>query len=55
MGFAGVLRELKPPRGELVPGLVSFNVGSSLRPICSASVLIAATGTFWTLQRVVGF
>ncbi len=77
MGFAGVLRELKLPRGELVPALVSFNVGIELaqlavvatayllvavwfrqrtwyRPrfVVPASMLIAATGVFWTLQRI---
>jgi hydrogenase/urease accessory protein HupE len=80
MGFAGVLRELRLPRGELVPALVSFNVGIELaqlavvgaaylliaawfrhrvwyRPrfVVPASVVIAATGVFWTVQRVVGF
>jgi len=80
MGFAGVLRELKLPRGEFVPALISFNVGIELaqlavvatayllvaawfrqrtwyRPrfVVPASMLIAATGVFWTLQRIVGF
>ena len=80
MGFAGVLRELKLPRGEFVPALVSFNVGIELaqlavvatayllvaawfrqrawyRPrfVVPASMAIAATGLFWTLQRIVGF
>jgi len=80
MGFAGVLRELKLPRGEFVPALVSFNVGIELaqlavvataylliaawfrqrawyRPrfVVPASMAIAATGVFWTLQRIVGF
>jgi hydrogenase/urease accessory protein HupE len=77
MGFAGVLRELKLPRGEFVPALVSFNVGIELaqlavvvtayllvamwfrqrtwyRPrfVVPASMLIAATGVFWTVQRI---
>ncbi|HEV2722488.1 MAG TPA: HupE/UreJ family protein [Thermoanaerobaculia bacterium] len=80
MGFAGVLRELKLPRGEFVPALVSFNAGIELaqlavvgaafvlvaawfrnsawyRPrfVIPASMLIALTGLFWTVQRVVGF
>jgi hydrogenase/urease accessory protein HupE len=77
MGFAGVLRELKLPRGEFVPALVSFNLGIELaqlavvaaafllvaawfrhrewyRPrfVVPASMMIAATGLFWTVQRV---
>ena len=77
MGFAGVLRELKLPRGEFVPALVSFNAGIELaqlavvgaafvlialwfrhrdwyRPrfVVPASMAIAATGLFWTVQRV---
>lgn len=80
MGFAGVLRELKLPRGEFVPALVSFNVGIELaqlavvatafllvaawfrhsawyRPrfVVPASMMIAMTGLFWTVQRIVGF
>lgn len=77
MGFAGVLRELKLPRGEFVPALVSFNLGIELaqlavvaaayllvaawfrqrawyRPrfVVPASMVIAATGLVWTVQRM---
>jgi hydrogenase/urease accessory protein HupE len=76
-GFAGVLTELRLPRGEIIPALVSFNVGiecAQLSIIAAAffavavwarkrwwyrsrfvqpvSGLIAATGLFWTVQRV---
>jgi hydrogenase/urease accessory protein HupE len=80
MGFADALRELPLPRGELIPALVSFNVGIELaqlaviaaaffsvaywcrdkpwyraRIVIPASALIAATGLFWTVQRIAGF
>jgi hydrogenase/urease accessory protein HupE len=78
MGFAGALRELRLTHGELLPALVSFNVGIELaqlsiiaaafltvsmwhrhkpwyRPrfVLPASAAIAATGLFWTVQRIV--
>lgn len=77
MGFAGALAELRLPRAEIIPALISFNVGIELaqltviaaayfavafwigdkswyrarvvKPACAA---IAATGLFWTVQRV---
>jgi hypothetical protein len=77
MGFAGVLTELRLPRGEIVPALISFNLGIELaqltviataflavalwfrdkpwyrsRVVIPASAAIAATGLFWTAQRV---
>jgi hydrogenase/urease accessory protein HupE len=77
MGFAGVLSELRLPRDEIVPALISFNVGIEFaqlsviavtffsvafwirdkpwyRPcfVIPASAVIAATGLFWTAQRV---
>ncbi|MBI1204609.1 MAG: HupE/UreJ family protein [Rhodopseudomonas sp.] len=79
MGFAGALAELNLPRSEILPALVSFNVGIELAqlaviaaayftttywigdrlwyrtrfeiPVCLA---IAATGLFWTVERVAG-
>jgi hydrogenase/urease accessory protein HupE len=45
MGFAGVLRELKLPRGEFVPALVSFNIGielAQLAVVAAAYLLVAA-------------
>ena len=80
MGFAGVLRDLRLPRGEFIPALVSFNVGIELAQltiiaaaflsiaawhrdkswyrhafVVPASLVIAVTGLFWTVQRIVGF
>lgn len=79
MGFAGALAALNLPRSEILPALVSFNVGIELAqlaviaaayfsttywigdqrwyrarfeiPVCLA---IAATGLFWTVERVAG-
>jgi hydrogenase/urease accessory protein HupE len=78
MGFAGALRELRLPRSEFLPALVSFNVGIELaqlaiiaaaflavamwyrdkpwyrpRVVLPASAAIAATGLFWTVERIV--
>ena len=78
MGFAEALRELELPRSEVIPALVSFNVGIELaqltiialafvavaawyrdkawyRPrfVVPGSAAIAATGLFWTVQRVI--
>jgi len=50
MGFAGVLRQLRLPRGEFIPALVSFNVGievAQLTVIAVAFVLIA----MWFRER----
>lgn len=80
MGFAGALTGLHLPRAEVIPALISFNVGIELaqlfviavaffavafrfrdRPwyrtrfVVPASALIAVTGLFWTVQRIVGF
>jgi hydrogenase/urease accessory protein HupE len=77
MGFAGVLTELRLPRAQIIPALISFNVGIELaqltviatafftvalwyrdkwwyrtRLVVPASAAIAATGLFWTVQRV---
>lgn len=80
MGFAGVLTELRLPRDEIIPALISFNVGIELaqltviagaffavafwfrdrgwyraRIVMPASAIIAATGIFWTVQRIVAW
>lgn len=80
MGFASALAELQLPRGEILPALISFNVGIELaqlsviavayfavahwigdkswyrsRFVIPASALIAATGLFWAVQRIVYF
>ena len=77
MGFAGALAELNLPRSEIIPALISFNVGIELaqlfviavayfavafwvsdkwwyraRVVMPACLAIAATGLFWTVQRV---
>jgi hydrogenase/urease accessory protein HupE len=77
MGFAGALTGLRLPRDEVIPALISFNVGIELaqltviaiaffaiafwfrdkpwyrrRLVRPASALIAATGLFWTVQRI---
>jgi hypothetical protein len=77
MGFAGALAELHLPRGEIIPALVSFNIGIELaqlaviaaayfavafwlndkvwyraRVVMPACAAIAATGLFWTVQRI---
>jgi hydrogenase/urease accessory protein HupE len=77
MGFAGALAELNLPREEIIPALISFNVGIELaqlfvivvayfavafwvsdkwwyraRVVMPACLAIAATGLFWTVQRV---
>jgi hydrogenase/urease accessory protein HupE len=78
MGFAGALTELRLPREEIIPALISFNVGIEFaqltviavaffavalwwrdkpwyrtRFVIPASAAIAATGLFWTVQRIV--
>jgi len=80
MGFAGALTELNLPRQEIIPALISFNIGIELaqltviatayfgvamwiqnkpwyrtRFVIPASALIAATGLFWTVQRIFDF
>jgi hydrogenase/urease accessory protein HupE len=80
MGFADALKELRLPREEFIPALISFNVGIELaqlavialafvcvaswsrdkpwyraRIVIPGSALIAATGLFWTVQRIAGF
>ena len=77
MGFAGALTELRLPRDEIIPALISFNVGIELaqltviaaayfavafwlndkvwyraRVVMPACTAIAATGLFWTVQRI---
>jgi hydrogenase/urease accessory protein HupE len=80
MGFADALKELRLPRSEMIPALVSFNTGIELaqltvialaffsvaawhrdkawyraRFVVPGSAAIAATGLFWTVQRIAGF
>jgi uncharacterized GH25 family protein len=77
MGFAGALAELNLPHTEIIPALISFNVGIELaqltviaaayftvafwlsdkvwyraRIVMPACATIAATGLFWTIQRI---
>ena len=77
MGFAGALTELRLPHEQIIPALISFNVGIELaqltviaaayfavafwigdrvwyrvRVVMPASAAIAATGLFWTVQRI---
>jgi hypothetical protein len=58
MGFAGVLRELRLPRGEFIPALISFNVGvefAQLTVIAVAFLGIAAwhRDKLWYRKRFV--
>ncbi|UVC19442.1 HupE/UreJ family protein (plasmid) [Mesorhizobium onobrychidis] len=77
MGFAGTLAGLGLPYGQIIPALISFNLGIELaqltviavaflavaqwfqdkswyrtRFVIPASASIAATGLFWTVQRI---
>lgn len=79
LGFAGVLHELGLPKSQLVPALLSFNVGVELgqltvialawlllaswarqkewyhrRVVVPGSLLIAAIGAYWTVERIWG-
>jgi hydrogenase/urease accessory protein HupE len=79
LGFAGVLSELGLPKSQLVPALLSFNVGVELgqlavialawilvaswarkkewyhrRVVVPGSLLIAAVGAYWTIERIWG-
>lgn len=79
LGFAGVLNELGLPKSQLVPALLSFNVGVELgqltvialawllvaswarrkewyhrRVVVPGSLLIAAIGAYWTVERIWG-
>lgn len=57
LGFAGVLRELGLPRGELLTALLTFNVGVEFGQISVIVVALAAVGWSmkkgWYRQRVV--
>lgn len=56
MGFAGVLRELGLPRGELVTGLLSFNVGVELGQLAVIALLLLTVGWWrgkeWYRRRI---
>ena len=58
MGFAGVLTELRLPRAEIIPALISFNVGielAQLTVIAAAFLAVAAwfRNELWYRRRVV--
>lgn len=44
LGFAGVLRELGLPPGEMVPALLSFNVGVEVGQLAVVALAFAAVG-----------
>lgn len=46
LGFAGVLRDLGLPQGQLVAALVSFNVGVELGQLAVISLALLAVGWF---------
>jgi hydrogenase/urease accessory protein HupE len=46
MGFAGALKELQLPRQEVVPALVSFNVGIELAQLAIIAVAYFAVATW---------
>ena len=60
MGFAGVLRDLGLPHADFLAALVTFNAGveAAQRGVLSqliaqpASIAIALTGLYWTIQRL---
>ncbi len=56
LGFAGVLSELGLPRAELVPALLSFNVGVELGQLSVIALAFLAVGAFrgrsWYKVRV---
>lgn len=79
LGFAGVLAELGLPKSQVLPALLSFNVGVELgqlavialafllvaswarqkpwyhrRIVVPGSLLIAAVGAYWTVERIWG-
>jgi hypothetical protein len=58
MGFAGALRELRLPRGEFLPALVSFNVGIELAQLTIIAAAFLAVAMWhrhkpWYRPRVV--
>jgi hypothetical protein len=57
MGFAGVLRELGLPRGQMVTALVGFNVGVELGQLAVIVLAFAALGWWqkraWYRRRIV--
>jgi hypothetical protein len=58
MGFAGALRELRLPRSEFLPALVSFNVGIELAQLAIIAAAFLAVAMWyrdkpWYRSRVV--
>jgi hypothetical protein len=57
MGFAGVLRDLELPRGQLATALVGFNVGVELGQLCVIAGAVALVGWWsartWYRARIV--
>jgi hypothetical protein len=47
MGFAGVLRELRLPRADFLPALVSFNAGIELAQLTVIALAFACTHAVW--------
>jgi hypothetical protein len=56
LGFAGILREMQLPHGQLVPALLSFNVGVELGQLAVLAMLFFSAGWFrsseWYRPRV---
>jgi len=50
MGFAGVLRQLRLPRGKFIPALVSFNVGIELAQLAVIGIAFLAIAV-WFRER----
>lgn len=46
LGFAGILREMQLPQGQLVPALLSFNVGVELGQLSVLTILYVFAGGF---------
>ena len=58
MGFAGVLAQLRLPRGEIIPALISFNVGIELAQLSIIATAFLAVALWfrdkpWYRSRVV--
>jgi hypothetical protein len=58
MGFAGALRELRLPRNEFLPALVSFNVGIELAQLAVIAAAFLAVAMWyrdkpWYRPRIV--
>lgn len=47
LGFAGVLRDLGLPRADVLPALVSFNIGVELGQLAVIALAFLAVGVWW--------